>query len=190
MVVRLIVGLGNPGKNYVDTRHNVGFSALNRYARHCGATWTKMSEGAFAEIVVRRAERLALAKPSTFMNQSGRCVALAKRRYGLSNGEIVVVCDDIEVPLGTVKISMGPGTAGHNGIRSVREQIGPGFVRYRVGIGPKNPPETPLDSFVLSPFSPDQICVMSIVYDLFVKNIEVLVDKGIERGLNDVIVKV
>jgi PTH1 family peptidyl-tRNA hydrolase len=190
MAIRLIVGLGNPGKGYAHTRHNVGFSALDHYARHGGLGWTKGREGLFAEMIVRGAERLVLAKPSTFMNRSGRCVAFAKRLYGLSNEEIVVVGDDVEVPLGSVKISTSPGTAGHNGVRSVRDQIGPGFVRYRVGVGPKNPAEMPLDSFVLSPFAVDEMGVMSIVYDLFVKNIEVLVDKGIERGLNDLVVRV
>ncbi len=158
-VDRLVVGLGNPGDGYAATRHNVGFQVAARLAKRARlefavkAADSRIAEGALG------GQRVAIARPQTFMNDSGRAVSKLLDRYRLSPAELLVVYDDVDLPLGRVRIRAkgGPGT--HNGMRSVVAEIGQGFARVRCGVAPAAPgAEIPGDlaEYVLRPFDADE----------------------------------
>ena len=166
MAGKAIIGLGNPGPGYATTRHNVGFRVLGRVATALGASFGQ------GDRIVERAEvhlgdgsALLLARPLNYMNRSGEVVAALARERGLGAGDILVVHDELDLPLGRLKLKQGGGTAGHRGLESIREHLGdPGFCRLRVGIG--RPPEgVPVADFVLSPFAVDEEATVERVLD-------------------------
>ena len=122
-------------------------------------------------------------KPQTFMNLSGESVRKFCSYHKINTNEVMVVCDDISIPFGNFKVSTIPGTAGHNGIKNITKMIGNGFVRYRIGLGLK-PSLMPLDHFVLSRFSEEEQKQLPKIASVFENNIEVLIDKGVIKGLN------
>lgn len=156
MSVRVIVGLGNPGARYDRTRHNVGFRVLDALAQVAGGSWREERRFcAHTATVTFAGASLVLAKPLTFMNESGRTVGELCRFLKLKPAEVCVVFDEIQTPVGGLKVSIGGGSGGHNGVRSIIDRIGGEFVRYRIGIAPlsgKREPEV-LADFVLSPFA-------------------------------------
>jgi peptidyl-tRNA hydrolase, PTH1 family len=152
----LVVGLGNPGPEYASTRHNLGFVVTDRLAAQWSASWRSKFSGRLAE--TRDGDlRVALVQPQTFMNLSGRTVAAAMRFYKLEPDALVVVHDEIDLPLGDVRAKFGGGLAGHNGLRSLRESLGTAeFARVRIGVGrPERGDRTPVADWVLRPFPAD-----------------------------------
>jgi PTH1 family peptidyl-tRNA hydrolase len=154
--VKLIVGLGNPGQKYRDTRHNVGFDAIDRLVAEMGspAPRTKFEgdlyEGRLADASV------ALLKPATFMNLSGRSVQPAVAFYKLELADVLIVCDDFSIPLGTLRIRPKGSSGGQNGLKSIFERLGSDAVpRVRIGIGPVPSRWDPAD-FVLGKFTDDE----------------------------------
>ncbi|MDR1275203.1 MAG: aminoacyl-tRNA hydrolase [Candidatus Accumulibacter sp.] len=130
---RLVVGLGNPGAEYEDNRHNLGFWFVDRLAQDLGAAWAP--QGKFFGAVARRGE-LRLLKPATFMNCSGRSVAALALFYRILPDEILVVHDDLDLPPGSIRVKQGGGNGGHNGLKDVQASLGtPDFWRLRLGIG-------------------------------------------------------
>ncbi len=153
---KLIVGLGNPGKEYQMTRHNVGFLVLNALAD--GATWSmkKTFKGEMAEVIIN-GQKTLLFKPATFMNLSGQAVQAAMQFYKIPLGNVLVAHDDADLPFGEVRVQTGRGSAGHNGVKSVMECLGSAdFVRVRVGIGRAANGNIPLDEFVLGRWSDEE----------------------------------
>jgi len=151
----LVVGLGNPGARYRDTRHNLGRRAVELIADELGGSWRSRWNGRVSEL--RDAdERLALLVPETFMNESGRSVAPALRFYKLPPERLVVVHDELDLELGDVRAKQGGGLAGHNGLRSLAEATGTqDFLRVRIGIGrPERGDRRPVADWVLQPFPP------------------------------------
>lgn len=131
----LFVGLGNPGANYAGNRHNLGFMVVDAIARRHGfAPWRKRFQGVTTEGPVGRAKLLMLL-PGTYMNESGRAVAEAAHFYKIEAGDIVVFHDEVELPPGKVRVKVGGGIAGHNGLRSITEHVGNDYKRVRLGIG-------------------------------------------------------
>ena len=131
----LVVGLGNPGRKYEGNRHNVGFMAADELLRGEGlADWREKFSGLFTKGSAPYGE-LALLKPMTFMNLSGQCVQPAAAFLKIEPAAIIVVHDELDVPFGEIRLKVGGGHAGHNGLRSIIERLGPDFVRVRVGIG-------------------------------------------------------
>ena len=157
-VDRLVVGLGNPGDGYANTRHNVGFQVANRLAKRARLEFDKkaadsrIAEGSLGDV------RIAIARPQTFMNDSGRAVGKLLDRYRLTPDALLVVFDEIDLPLGKVRLRErgGPGT--HNGMRSITSEIGEGFARLRLGVAPADPTAEvgDLAEYVLSPFAADE----------------------------------
>ena len=149
----LIVGLGNPGPEYERTRHNLGFLVVDELADRVGAKKFKRSKQ-YALVADARDDDtpLILAKPQTYMNESGRAVAALARYHRIPNERIVVVHDELDLPLGTVRVKLGGGTAGHNGVADVVSVIGPDFARVRLGIGRPSGRKDPVQ-WVLEPFS-------------------------------------
>src|ERR671931_2020672 len=131
----LVVGLGNPGREYTRTRHNVGWMVVDELARRHRASWKGKFSGRLAEIRIDD-HRVALLKPETFMNESGRSVAAAARFFKVPPDAILVVHDESDLDLGRLQARLGGGLAGHNGLRSVAQPLGSSeFMRLRVGVG-------------------------------------------------------
>ncbi len=151
----LVVGLGNPGARYRDTRHNLGRRAVELMVDELGGSWRSRWNGRVSELRDGD-ERLALLVPETFMNESGRSVAPALRFYKLPPERLVVVHDELDLELGDVRAKQGGGLAGHNGLRSLAEATGTqDFLRVRIGIGrPERGDRRPVADWVLQPFPP------------------------------------
>jgi peptidyl-tRNA hydrolase, PTH1 family len=151
----LVAGLGNPGREYADTRHNVGFMVADELARRHGASFRSKFSGEVADL--RLDGRVALLKPQTFMNESGRSVGAAVRFFKVPPEALLVVHDEVDLEPGRLQARLGGGLAGHNGLRSVAQHLRTGdFLRLRVGVGrPERGDRRPVADFVLSPFAPD-----------------------------------
>jgi PTH1 family peptidyl-tRNA hydrolase len=152
----LVAGLGNPGREYADTRHNVGFMVAEELARRHGGSWRAKFSGDLAEMRLDGL-RLAVLKPQTYMNESGRSVGAAARFFKVEPEALLVVHDEVDLEPGRLQARLGGGLAGHNGLRSVAQHLGtPEFARLRIGVGrPERGDPRPVADFVLSPFSPE-----------------------------------
>lgn len=133
----LVVGLGNPGSEYERSRHNVGFEVIDRLAARYGAQLRRTKFRALADEVRVGDLRVALATPQTFMNDSGQAVAPLVRRFGIEDlSQLVIVHDELDLPIGRIKVKEGGGLAGHNGLRSIKAHLhDDGFIRVRIGVG-------------------------------------------------------
>lgn len=153
----LIVGLGNPGRQYAKTRHNIGFMVVDRIAERSGASWRGKYDGRFTETKLGDA-RVALLEPETFMNLSGRSVSAAARFYKLEPQDVIVVYDDIELEFDKVRAKAGGGLKGHNGLRSMAESLAsPDFLRVRCGVGrPRRGDPRSVADYVLGAFYEDE----------------------------------
>jgi PTH1 family peptidyl-tRNA hydrolase len=153
----LVVGLGNPGREYASTRHNVGWMVLDELAQRHGASWRSKFNGRIADVRVD-GHKVGLFKPETFMNDSGRAVRAAARFYKVEPDAILVVHDESDLDVGRLQARAGGGLAGHNGLRSVAQHLGTQeFLRLRVGVGrPERGDPRPLADYVLSDFEPHQ----------------------------------
>jgi len=146
---QLIVGLGNPGAEYSDTRHNIGFMAVDAIAaRYKLPAWKKKFKG-----LITAAPSFLLLKPQTFMNLSGEAVGEAMRFHKLAPGNVIVFHDDLDLQPGQVKIKQGGGNAGHNGLKSLDAHIGPAYWRARLGIGHPGLKGEAVLNYVLSSFA-------------------------------------
>jgi PTH1 family peptidyl-tRNA hydrolase len=152
----LVVGLGNPGREYALNRHNVGFMVVDELARRGGAGWRSKFSGELAETRID-AHRVALLKPGTFMNESGRSVRAAVAFFKLEPDAVLVVHDEGDLPVGRLQARLGGGLAGHNGLRSIASTLGtPEFLRLRVGVGrPGRGDRRSLADYVLANFEPE-----------------------------------
>ena len=151
----LVVGLGNPGREYAGNRHNVGYLVADQLARRHGGAWRSKFSGQLAEIRLD-GHKIALLKPETFMNESGRAVSAATRFYKLEPGEVLVIHDEGDFELGRLELKVGGGLGGHNGLRSIVQHLKTqDFLRLRIGVGrPERGDPRPLADFVLSNFEP------------------------------------
>lgn len=153
--MHLVVGLGNPGRRYAATRHNVGFLVIDRLAERWGASLGKRqfkADVGSARIASRPA---VLCKPQTFMNLSGQAVTSLRGYYKVESTDVVVVHDDVDLPFGEIRTKQGGGHGGHNGLRDVSKRIGPDYARVRFGVG--RPPEGwDTADFVLAKFTRDE----------------------------------
>lgn len=150
-MARIVVGLGNPGPEYANTRHNAGFKVVDLLSENLRVSYWKDEAGAKVGIVRFGDDDLLLAKPQTYMNLSGKAVAKLARAYEVSPEEIIVVHDDLDLPEETVRVKRDGGHGGHNGLRSLSEALGTGdYVRVRIGIG-RPPGRQDAADYVLEP---------------------------------------
>ncbi len=149
----LVAGLGNPGREYERTRHNVGWVVVDEVARRTDASFRSKFNGRLAEARLDQ-QRLALLKPETYMNESGRSIGAALRFFKVSPTELLVVHDDVDLEPGRLQAREGGGLAGHNGLRSIAQTLGSqDFLRLRIGVGrPGRGDPRPVADYVLSPF--------------------------------------
>jgi PTH1 family peptidyl-tRNA hydrolase len=153
--MRLFVGLGNPGAKYAHNRHNIGFMAVDEIARRHGfAPWRRRFQGETTEGSLD-GERVVMLRPTTFMNESGRAVQEAASFFKIAPGEVTVFQDELELPPAKVRVKVGGGIAGHNGLRSISAHIGNDYRRVRLGIGHPGVKEL-VHGYVLSDFAKDE----------------------------------
>ncbi|HET6643638.1 MAG TPA: aminoacyl-tRNA hydrolase [Gaiellaceae bacterium] len=152
----LVAGLGNPGREYERTRHNAGWAVLEELARRHDGSFRSKFSGKLAEIMLGDA-KIALLKPETYMNESGRSIAAAARFFKVEPGALLVVHDDVDLEPGRLQARLGGGLAGHNGLRSIAQALGSNdFLRLRIGVGrPGRGDQRSVSDYVLSKFDPE-----------------------------------
>jgi peptidyl-tRNA hydrolase, PTH1 family len=184
----LVVGLGNPGPSFAPTRHNVGRVVVELLAERSGATFKARRRGR-ADLVVARlggppGARAILARPRSYMNESGSSVASLRDFFKIDTTHLLVVHDELDLPYGTLRIKMGGGDNGHNGLRSVRAALGTGeFVRVRFGIG-RPPGRMDPAAFVLKPFSASERADLPVLVERAADAVEALVVDGLAYAQN------
>lgn len=183
--MKVIAGLGNPGAQYANTRHNVGFMVCDALGRRHGMLpGRERFKADVIEGAVAGAGQVLLIKPRTYMNLSGEAVVPALRFYKLEADALVVVHDEVDLPFGHVKLKLGGGLAGHNGLKSIVAHLGTrDFVRVRVGVG-RPPGRQEMADWVLSPFSKAEQVLLPFVIDRAMDAVEALFKQGIEASMN------
>jgi PTH1 family peptidyl-tRNA hydrolase len=182
-MLKLVVGLGNPGSKYEGTRHNIGFDVVDRLAAGgSGSSWSRKFEGLIAEIEINF-RRVLLLKPETFMNLSGRSVAQVLRFYKIELSDLLVVCDDLNLPLGRLRLRSGGSDGGQKGLRDISAHLGTDrYARLRVGIGDRG--EIDAADFVLSRFRPAERSTIEDGLILASQAVAVWVGQGVEAAMN------
>lgn len=184
-MTRLVVGLGNPGPEYEKTRHNAGFRTVDLLAEELGATYWKNRCGASVAVVKRDGEELVLAKPQSFMNLSGGPVKRLLEEFGVEAADLIVVHDELDIPLGDVRAKAGGGHAGHNGLRSLHEKLGTDeYLRVRVGIG-RPPGRMQVADFVLQEPRGDALEQFDDSIPLAAKCVLHIVDHGVQAAMRE-----
>ncbi|MFM9071994.1 MAG: aminoacyl-tRNA hydrolase [Cyanobium sp.] len=190
MDLQLLVGLGNPGPRYSNTRHNVGFLVLERLAASAGQTFRHQNKlhALVAELGVGQ-DRMRLLMPQTFMNESGRSVRAALDWFGYRADQMLVIVDDMDLPLGRLRLRASGSAGGHNGLRSIMQHLGSqDFARLRIGIGA--PAGDPRDrkshtvNHVLGPFATSEQPILSQVVEEVTKGVDLIRQLGLERAGN------
>ncbi len=185
MSITVIAGLGNPGPKYRNTRHNIGFVVVDKLASQLGGVWKHEAKFEAEVAVVTYGDRkLMLVKPQTFMNASGRALGAILRYRKLSASSLLVIYDDITLDLARAKLSHNGSGGGHNGISNLLEQVGAGFLRYRIGIGAKPHKEMDLADYVLSKFTADEQLLLADLMPTYIEHIRLVIDNGAEPAMN------
>ncbi|MBE6452142.1 MAG: aminoacyl-tRNA hydrolase [Alphaproteobacteria bacterium] len=180
----LIVGLGNPGSEYEKTRHNVGFMAVEKIAHDYGfGVFKSKFDGVIAEGKID-GEKIYILKPHTYMNLSGNSVIKAANFYKVLPQNIIVIHDDMDLPVGKVKAKLGGGAGGHNGLKSIDAAVTPNYNRIRIGVGHPNQKGDAVVNHVLSGFSKTDAKVIEQEIEMISSIIEVLIKNGIAEFCN------
>lgn len=180
----LIVGLGNPGRRYANTRHNVGYEVIDAAAGELGVHLTNGSSNAFLGWGVHQDHPVGLAKPLTYMNRSGTCVAQLLEKHGVDREHLVVVYDDLNLDLGAIRLRPSGSAGGHNGVQDIIDRLGTKeFARLRIGIGDQYPSGQQSD-YVLSPFSRSQRPVINETIDMAAEACLAFVVDGVETAMS------
>jgi PTH1 family peptidyl-tRNA hydrolase len=182
--MQLIIGLGNPGKNYALNRHNVGFMALEDLAKKFNIEFSESKK--FKNIIANiniEGKVIFLLKPNKFMNLSGESIWIIKNYYKIATEDILVIHDDLDLEFGKIKIKQGGSSGGHNGIKSLDSHIGNNYFRLRIGIGRPKFGETPAD-YVLSNFTENELEELAHLFAHIQKKFALLLNKSFESFLN------
>jgi PTH1 family peptidyl-tRNA hydrolase len=182
--MKLIVGLGNPGSEYRVTPHNLGFMAVDRLAEACGKELSRREAQALIAFTELAGERVVLAKPQTYMNLSGLAVARLLQNYELTPRDLLVLVDEIEIPLGTLRIRPHGSAGGHNGLKSIIGALEvDDFIRLRMGVGPDRQVED-YASYLLKPFRPAESKLVAEMVDLAGEAVRVIILEGVQKAMN------
>ena len=179
----VIAGLGNPGPKYQWTRHNAGFLFLDRLANTENLSISRKAFSGLAGEWTFRDNRLILLKPQTFMNLSGQSVMQALQFYKVPLANLIVAHDELDIPFGSVRLKLGGGHGGHNGLRSIMGQLGKGdFVRLRIGIG--RPPHGDTSSYVLGNIPPQEMETLPRILDGGLDMLETMLAEGLPKAMS------
>lgn len=182
--MKVIAGLGNPGREYAQTKHNVGFLMVDALAAHLGVTEWREKYDAFIARARIGSEAILLVKPQTYMNESGRAIAPLMNFYKLEAEDLIVAHDDMDIPVGTIRIRKKGSSGGHNGIKSILAHLGDEhFARVRIGIGRPLPGWTVVNH-VLAPFPPEDAAKVSEAIHYLVPAIECIVTEDVDKAMN------
>lgn len=186
MSIAVLAGLGNPGEEYAETRHNLGWLVLDALASGAGLSWARDRN---ANAMIARWElpsrpAVLLVKPLTYVNESGQSLRRACDYFRHPPTSVVVVYDDLTMPVGRLKISVNGSAGGHNGVQSLIDHLGAGFIRYRIGIGPRTPPQIDLKDFVLGRLPPADRQIIDQQISHYIKGLELLATRGLEPAMN------
>jgi PTH1 family peptidyl-tRNA hydrolase len=177
--MNIIIGLGNPGEQYKNTRHNVGFMAIDKFAEENNFPEFKLQKKFGAEI--SETENIILAKPQIFMNESGKSVQKIIKNKEVK--DIIIIHDDVDLPVGKIKIVKERGSAGHKGVESIIKSVGnENLIRIRIGIAPEK--EIEAQKIVLKNFSPEEKNAISDAIQKTIQAIETLISEGLEKAMN------
>jgi peptidyl-tRNA hydrolase, PTH1 family len=177
----IIIGLGNPGKKFEGTRHNVGFMAIDEFLRKNDFPDFKLQKKSNA--LISENNDILLAKPQTFMNDSGKAVRAITKNYSLQTTNLIIIHDDIDLPVGKIKIVKDRGSAGHKGVESIIQNIGnDGLIRFRIGIGSESKQEA--IKIVLKNFSLDEQKTINEIISKISDAIDFLIKNGLEKTMN------
>ena len=178
--MKLIVGLGNPDKEYDKTRHNVGFMVIDNYLG--SVNWSNKFNALYCEKVIK-GEKIIFVKPLTYMNNSGNAVGEFVRYFNIDNKDILVIQDDLDLNVGDYKLKMHSSSGGHNGIKSIIASLGnQDFPRLKVGIGSVKKDE--VIDYVLGKFSKSELEVLNELFNIFDKIINSFINEGIDKTMN------
>lgn len=179
----LVVGLGNPGRQYQGTRHNIGFEVVDALAECKGSGGWRADRDAEVARASFASEEVLLVKPMTFMNRSGEAVGRIARFYKVPVGRIIIVHDELDIPFGTLRVKVGGGDAGHNGLRSITQQVGgAGYCRVRVGIGRPVLAQMAVADWVLGGFHAGEVGLLKEVVAAAVDVVQEVVEKGVSHA--------
>jgi PTH1 family peptidyl-tRNA hydrolase len=185
-LVKLIVGLGNPGREYAATRHNIGFMVVDRLAHKLGLTVEKKKFNALLGQGQISSEKVLLAKPQTYMNLSGEAVTALLNWYKLGPADLIVVFDDLDLPPGKLRIRPEGSSGGHKGMESIILALGTdGFPRLRIGVGRPETPDFDSANYVLSRLTAGDVKIFEEAVNLAVDAICCLVGEGLETAMNE-----
>lgn len=180
----LIVGLGNPGREYRDTRHNIGFMVIDQLCKAAGVSVNKVQAKALIAQTTVEGQKVILAKAQTFMNLSGQAVSGLMRFYKVPVEHLMLAHDDIDLPLGTLRLRPGGGSAGQKGVGSTIQQLGTQeFARLRLGIG-RPPGQMDPSAFVLKKFTAFEQEIVDIMLDRAVEAVRTFVKEGLDTAMN------
>lgn len=178
----MIVGLGNPGREHRDHRHNIGFMAINRLAAHYQIDLSRVQMKAIIGNGLVADRPVILAKPQTYMNRSGDAVGPLTRFYKIEPALLLVVYDELDLPFGTIRLRKKGGAGGHNGMRSIIQHMGPDFPRLRLGIG-RPPGRMPPAAYVLQKFGADELPILDEMLDEAVQAMETFLSEGVDLAM-------
>ena len=180
----LIVGLGNPGGRYEQTRHNAGFMVIDRLAQSFGCSWS-VEKKFSAQVAKPEGHRLILCKPQTYMNLSGESVASLQSFYRIALARLLVVVDDADLPLGTIRMRPKGSSGGHHGLDSVNQHLGStDYARLKVGIGRNDPTRREIVGHVLGRFAADEEKTLDLVLKRGCDQVHCWLERGIEKAMN------
>lgn len=180
--MKLIVGLGNPGEKYAKVRHNLGFMVMDKYVSSILYQVSWEEEKKFKSWIAKTND-LIFAKPQTYMNNSGMAVGLITNYFKVKPEDIIIIHDELDLPLGKIKIRMGGAAAGHHGVESIIKTLGTDkFIRVRLGIGQGG---TNPEKFVLEPFTPQEKPKVKHMIKQALKALDLLLEKGLEQAQNN-----
>lgn len=190
--MKLIVGLGNPGEKYAMVRHNLGFTVLDEFAWKCTIDNVQFTIDQKFKSEITKAGDLIFAKPLTYMNNSGMAVRLLVDYYKIEPADVIIIHDELDLPLGKIKVRIGGAAAGHHGVESVIKALGTDkFIRVRLGIGnlktksaERKAVHVSAEKFVLEPFMHSEKSQVKHMLKQAIKSLQILIDQGLEKAQN------
>jgi len=179
----LLVGLGNPGRKYRGNRHNIGFMAVDELARKYGIESKKVQNKAIMGLGRIQNKSVIIAKPQTYMNNSGDAVGPLANYYKIPNEHILIIYDELDLPYGTIRLREKGGAGGHKGMRSIINHLGQNFARMRLGIG-RPPGQMPVQAYVLQDFKKDELHLLTEILTTAVQAAEMFLTDGIQLAMS------